>query len=93
VSAMVAHAPSNVKDAAAGKSFIFINIDARSAVMGTLMRAGRVGRTPWSAADAHVGLLSNRESLGVRVQGDPRGPGGPPHSSVNAARRNACGKG
>ena len=73
----MAHAPSNVKDAAAGKSFIFINIVARSAVMGTLLRAAntrvcrvrtvenawsqmdeyKVGRTPWSAADAHVGLL------------------------------------
>jgi hypothetical protein len=31
-----------------------------------------VGQTPWSAADALVGLL--------RVQGDPRGPGGPPHN-------------
>ena len=37
--APVTHAPSNVKDAAAGKSFIFINIVARSAVMGTLLRA------------------------------------------------------
>ena len=35
----VAHAPSNVEDAAAGKSFMFINIVARSAVMGTLLRA------------------------------------------------------
>src|ERR1700722_11973127 len=31
------------------------------------------GRTPWSAADALVGLLKKE-----RVQGDPRGPGGPP---------------
>ena len=42
-----------------------------------------VGRTPWSAADAHVGLLplmQERDSSGEeRVQGDPRGPGGPPH--------------
>jgi hypothetical protein len=37
--APVTHAPSNVKDAAASKSFIFINIVARSAVMGTLLRA------------------------------------------------------
>jgi hypothetical protein len=33
----------------------------------------KVGRTPWSAADAHVG------SVLKQVQGDPRGPGGPPH--------------
>src|SRR3984957_17250376 len=32
------------------------------------------GRTPWSAADALVGFLKKE-----RVQGDPRGPGGPPH--------------
>ena len=35
----VAHAPSNVKDAAAGRSFIFITIVVRNA-MGTLLRAG-----------------------------------------------------
>jgi hypothetical protein len=43
----------------------------------------RVGRIPWSAADPPVGLpgatmrlfLPDRE----RVQGDPRGPGGPPY--------------
>jgi hypothetical protein len=35
----MAHAPSNVKDAAAGKSFIFITIVVRNA-MGTLLRAG-----------------------------------------------------
>src|ERR1017187_7424203 len=33
-----------------------------------------VGRPPWSAADPPVGLLGEK-----RVQGDPRGPGGPPH--------------
>ena len=38
-----------------------------------------VGRTPWSAADALVGLLVFSLDLEVRVQGDPRGPGGPPH--------------
>jgi len=38
-----------------------------------------VGRTPWSAADAHVGLLVNMFSSEERVLGDPRGPGGPPH--------------
>ena len=29
-----------------------------------------VGRTPWSAADALVGLFDER------IEGDPRGPGG-----------------
>jgi len=38
VAKTVAHAPSNVKDAAAGKSFIFITIVVRNA-MGTLLRA------------------------------------------------------
>ena len=44
----------------------------------------RVGRTPWSAADALVGLPRTRKrlvSLGQeRVQGDPRGPGVRPTS-------------
>ena len=35
-----------------------------------------VGRSPWTAADAPVGL---RALFRLRVQGDPRGPGGPPH--------------
>src|SRR5271166_2815568 len=39
----------------------------------------RVGRTPRSAADAHVGLLEPLSTPKVRVLGDPRGPGGPPH--------------
>ena len=42
-----------------------------------------VGRTPWSAADAPVGLsqLVENDLLGKeRVRGDPRGPGGPPHN-------------
>src|SRR5580704_6249803 len=37
----------------------------------------KVGRTPWSAADALVGLLASpRNSIHwrLRVQGDPRGP-------------------
>jgi hypothetical protein len=38
-----------------------------------------VGRTPWSAADALVGLLRIRLMIEERVLGDPRGPGGPPH--------------
>ena len=42
-----------------------------------------VGRTPWSAADAPVGLLAPwnmpMSLFRMRVQGDPRGPGGPPH--------------
>jgi hypothetical protein len=37
-----------------------------------------VGRSPWTAADALVGLLGAEE----RVQGDPRGPGGPPHLAL-----------
>jgi hypothetical protein len=45
----VAHAPSNVKDAAVGKSFIFITIVMRNA-MGTLLRAAsRLLSTPVSA--------------------------------------------
>src|ERR1022692_429820 len=36
-----------------------------------------VGRTPWSAADALVGLGGSDRKK--RVRGDPRGPGGPPH--------------
>jgi hypothetical protein len=36
---IVAHAPSKTQDAALGKSFVFILIVARSAVMGTLLRA------------------------------------------------------
>jgi len=43
----------------------------------------KVGWTPWSAADPPVGLsglLMKRILLGEeRVQGDPRGPGGPPN--------------
>ncbi len=41
-----------------------------------------VGRTPWSAADALVGFphLDSADFVADgRVQGDPRGPGGPPH--------------
>ena len=41
-----------------------------------------VGRTPWSAADALVGLLGLKRAGfpgEKRVQGDPRVPGGPPH--------------
>ena len=34
------------------------------------------GADPWSAADALVGLLGFGDP---RVQGDRRGPGGPPH--------------
>src|ERR1019366_5318083 len=44
-----------------------------------------VGRTPWSAADALVGLLAPCKMLtswfGLRDEGVPRGPGGPPHQS------------
>src|ERR1019366_6336861 len=42
-----------------------------------------VGRTPWSAADAPVGLLALCMMLislaRQRDEGVPRGPGGPPH--------------
>ena len=44
-----------------------------------------VGRTPWSAADAHVGLLGLKvaDFTGEeRVQGDPRRPGGLPHDCI-----------
>ena len=45
--------------------------------------ASLVGRTPWSAADPLVGSRDSAELGGraasLRVQGDPRGPGGPPH--------------
>ncbi len=44
-----------------------------------------MGRTPWSAADAHVGLLESCSVAEERVQGDPRGPGGPPHWSLPLA--------
>jgi hypothetical protein len=41
-----------------------------------------VGRTPWSAADAPVGLLVASKILmllfGMRDGGVPRGPGSPP---------------
>src|ERR1035441_9371768 len=43
-----------------------------------------VGRTPWSAADAPVGLRWGDEgdlAAGRRGRGAPRGPGGPPHHS------------
>src|SRR5580658_4768492 len=36
-----------------------------------------VGRTPWSAADPPVGLSGIASGDEERVQGDPRGPGGP----------------
>jgi hypothetical protein len=48
----------------------------------TAQSAWMVGRTPWSAADALVGLAGSDEAEFVddeRVRGDPRGPGGPPH--------------
>ena len=49
--------------------------------------AHMVGRTPWSAADAPVGLHSADKADFVgekRDQGDPRGPGGPPHHAKHA---------
>ena len=41
VAKTVAHAPSNVKDAAAGKSYIFNTIVVRNA-MGTLLHAAYI---------------------------------------------------
>ena len=45
-----------------------------------------VGRTPWSAADAPVGLLAPCTMLTplflLRDEGVPRGPGGPPHNTM-----------
>src|ERR1035441_1535833 len=54
---------------------------ARLEKPGTVARtAGLVGRTPWSAADALVGLLAPCKMLmslfGQRDGGVPRGPGG-----------------
>jgi hypothetical protein len=46
---------------------------------------GPPGGPPWSAADAHVGLLGLDESDFTgeeRVQGDPRRPGGLPHDCI-----------
>ena len=59
----VAHAPSNVKDAAAGKSFIFITIVVRNAV-GTLLRAAYT-----LACTRHVSLLLTAISAA-----EPRNP-------------------
>jgi hypothetical protein len=46
-----------------------------------------VGRTPWSAADALVGLLAPCKVLiplfRMRDEGVPRGPGGPPHQLIS----------
>src|ERR1017187_10026768 len=50
-----------------------------------------VGRTPWSAADAPVGLLALCMVLislaQQRDEGVPRGPGGPPHHLPSQRRR------
>jgi hypothetical protein len=43
----------------------------------TIVYEGKVGRTPWSAADAHVGLF---RGLAEPDQGVRRGRGRPPHS-------------
>jgi hypothetical protein len=42
---------------------------------------GLVGRTPWSAADALVGLCERVREAG---QGAGCGPGGPPHQKATA---------
>jgi hypothetical protein len=55
----------------------FLQLDARS--VEEPVQA--VGRTPWSAADAPVGLGMKLTESEERVQGDPRGPGGPPHEA------------
>jgi hypothetical protein len=47
-----------------------------------------VGRTPWSAADAAVGLLATGN---MRDEGVPRGPGGPPHHSEKEFSSQASG--
>jgi hypothetical protein len=51
---------------------------------------GIVGRTPWSAADAPVGLLAPCVTLvslsRLRDAGVPRGPGGPPHDAGRILR-------
>ena len=41
-----------------------------------------MGQTPWSAADAPVGLLEDGTASVKRVQGDPRRPGGLPHRII-----------
>ena len=49
-----------------------------------------VGRTPWSAAGAPVGLLAPGVTLvslsRLRDAGVPRGPGGPPHDAGRILR-------
>ena len=49
-----------------------------------------VGRTPWSTADAPVGLLAPGVMLvslsRLRDAGVPRGPGGPPHNAGRILR-------
>ena len=50
----------------------------------TAQSAFLVGRSPWTAADALVGLLGLEKAdftAEKRVQGDPRRPGGLPHKS------------
>jgi len=42
-----------------------------------------VGRTPWSAADAHVGLLVKFVKPRKAGRGDPRGRGGAAYVAVN----------
>jgi hypothetical protein len=54
----VAYAPSNVKDAAVGKSFTFIAIVMRNA-MGTLMRAAS---TIVSTPGVHMSVNAARKS-------------------------------
>src|ERR1035441_6502368 len=54
------------------------------AISRSSMRASIVGRSPWTAADALVGLLALRKALRKlgrqRDEGVPRRPGGLPHN-------------
>ena len=46
-----------------------------------------VGPTPGSAAGALARLIAISNSPHQRIQGDPRGPGGPPHCTNAGDRR------
>src|ERR1035438_2016605 len=56
---------------------------AKNAINGCWAPASLVGRSPWTAADALVGLFAPCWMLTTSCQqrdaGVPRGPGGPPH--------------
>jgi hypothetical protein len=67
VAALVLEAPGRQRARARLLEARWVQADAASSM---------VGRTPWSAADALVGLLATGK---MRDEGVPRGPGGPPH--------------